>query len=74
MERDYFLRKVKIRMFKEETIKTLPKDKPVKRCVICSKADYGENEGLEIVDNCRRCEKPVCARCIGRCCDKELEE
>lgn len=41
-----------------------------KRCVICSKADYGENEGLEVVDNCRRCEKPVCARCISKCCEE----
>jgi succinyl-CoA synthetase alpha subunit len=63
---------LKIRMSKEIAIKTLPKDMPTKRCVICSKADYGENEGLEIVEDCRRCEKPVCARCVGRCCEKDI--
>ena len=39
-----------------------------KRCVVCQKADYGENEGLEKVEQCPRCESPVCVRCKGRCC------
>ena len=46
-----------------------------KRCLNCSKVDYGENKGLEKVDNCRKCGRPVCARCVGKCCkiDKPVE-
>jgi hypothetical protein len=43
------------------------------RCRVCSKLDNGENEGLEKVEDCRRCGKPVCRRC--QCvCEKETSE
>ncbi len=44
-----------------------------RRCIICQKADYGDNIGLEKVDRCQRCESLVCVRCKGRCCEIKEE-
>jgi hypothetical protein len=38
-----------------------------KRCAVCQKRDFGKNEGLEKVEDCRRCGKPICKRCQCPC-------
>jgi hypothetical protein len=45
-----------------------------KRCIICQKADYGENLGLEKVEECPHCKSPVCVRCKGKCCKSKEDE
>ncbi len=45
-----------------------------KRCIVCSKADYGENKGLEKVEQCTRCKSLVCVRCKGKCCETTVKE
>jgi hypothetical protein len=46
----------------------------VKRCVNCQKADYGENQGLEKVEQCSGCDSLVCVRCKGKCCKIAIKE
>ncbi|MCU1290319.1 MAG: hypothetical protein JWN60_2548 [Acidobacteria bacterium] len=45
-----------------------------KRCAVCQKRDFGQNEGLEKVGDCRRCGQPVCQRCKCPCTSDEKKD